>query len=101
MRAISPIIKAITTEKSSLAQAKKQYAFLVDKASTKVEIKKAIKELYGVDVAKVSVTIYPEKIRLIGKNKIFTKRHSYKKAIVTLKDGKTIDTNKFKDSKKK
>lgn len=102
MQGISPIIKAVTTEKSSLAQANKHYTFLVRLDATKISVKKAIKELYGVDVAKVTVSIMPKKVRFIGsKGKVFTKRGKMKKATITIKEGKTIDLNKFKDSKKK
>lgn len=101
MKGISPIIKSITTEKSSLAQSNKQYAFLVRMDSTKVDVKKAVKELYGLDVAKVTMSIVPKKVRAIGKGREFTKRNKYKKATLSLKGKKTIDPNKFKDSKKK
>lgn len=102
MQGVSPIIKTITTEKSSLAQANKQYTFLVKLDATKVSIKKAIKELYGVDAARVTVSIMPKKMRFLGsKSKVFTKRNKMKKATVTMKGGKAIDLNKFKDSKKK
>ncbi|MFA7686070.1 MAG: 50S ribosomal protein L23 [Candidatus Gracilibacteria bacterium] len=102
MQGISPIIKSITTEKSSLAQANKHYTFLVRLDANKVAIKRAIKETYGVDAARVQVSILPKKVRFIGgKGKVFTKRGKIKKATVTIKEGKTIDPNKFKDSKKK
>jgi large subunit ribosomal protein L23 len=101
MRNISPIIKSITTEKSSLAQANKQYTFLVKPEATKIDIKKAVKEIYGADVAKIQISIMPKKIRLVGRGRVFTKRNKIKKATVSIKGGKTIDPNKFKDSKKK
>ncbi|MFA6917244.1 MAG: 50S ribosomal protein L23 [Candidatus Gracilibacteria bacterium] len=101
MKDISPIIKSITTEKSSLAQANKRYTFLVRREATKIDIKKAIKELYNADVAKIQVSIMPKKTRLVGKGHMLTKRDKIKKATITIKGGKTIDPNKFKDSKKK
>ncbi|MDD3861713.1 MAG: 50S ribosomal protein L23 [Candidatus Gracilibacteria bacterium] len=102
MQGISPIIKNLTTEKSSLAQANKQYTFLVRLDANKVLIKKAIKDLYGVEADKVTISIMPKKVRFLGsKGKVFTKRAKIKKATVSIKEGKTIDPNKFKDSKKK
>lgn len=101
MKGISPIIRSITTEKSSLAQASKRYSFLVTQDTTKIDVKKAIKETYGVDAAKVQVSIMPKKVRSIGRGRVFTKRPKMKRVTVTIKGGKTIDPNKFKDSKKK
>lgn len=101
MKDVSPIIKSITTEKSSLAQANKRYTFLVRKDATKVDVKKAIKEIYSADVAKVQISIMPKKTRLVGRGRLYVKRGNIKKATVTIKGGKAIDPNKFKDSKKK
>jgi len=97
----STIIKPITTEKSSIAQSKGQYTFLVKKDATKIDIKKAIKAIYGVDVNKVTVSLIPKKIRVVGRGRIYTKRPVLKKATVSLKNSKTIDPNKIKKSKKK
>jgi large subunit ribosomal protein L23 len=101
MKGISPLIQSVTTEKSSVAQSLKKYTFLVRPESTKVDIKKAIKELYGVDVKDVRIVIYPKKERLLGRGRVLIKRGNIKKAIVSLKGDKTIDVNKFKESKKK
>jgi len=100
MKTYSPIIRSIVTEKSSLEQSKGKYAFLVRKDTNKIEIKKAIKELYGADVAKVQMMLSPKKERVLGRGNVMVKRPVFKKAIVTLKGKKTIDPNKFKDSKK-
>jgi len=100
MRTSSPIIRPIVTEKSSLEQGKGKYTFLVQKGTNKIEIKKAIKDLYGADVAKVQMMVSPKKERMIGRGYALTKRPVLKKAIVTLKGKKTMDPNKFKDSKK-
>lgn len=98
---ITPIIQPIVTEKSSRTQEGKRYTFLVNKKATKIDIKNAIKEIYGVEAAEVKTMILPKKVRVIGKGREITKRPVYKKAIVTLKGGKTIDPNKFKEVKKK
>ena len=97
---IQTIIKPIITEKSSIMQGKGQYAFLVARTSNKTSIKQAIKEMYGAEVKDIRVMIMPKKERAVGKGHIWAKRSVMKKAIVTLKDGKTIDPNKLGDSKK-
>ncbi|MBI4975550.1 50S ribosomal protein L23 [Candidatus Peregrinibacteria bacterium] len=92
MKNISPIIRPLVTEKSSNMQGNKQYSFAVRKETTKIDMKRSIKELYGEDVKEVRMMIIPSKKRLMGKGKILTKRALTKKAIVTLKDKKkTID----------
>jgi len=95
MSVLTAIIRNITTEKSSNAQAIKQYTFAVKRTATKIDIKKAIEEIYGVEVKNVRVMVTPKKTRLIGKGKLWTKRPVAKKAIVTLKNGKTLDPSKI------
>jgi large subunit ribosomal protein L23 len=101
MKTYDTIIQPITTEKSSQEQARNQYTFIVAKTATKVDIKQAVKALYGVEVEGVRTMILPEKYRMIKFKHKFVKRPVTKKAIVRLKGGKTIDPNKFKESKKK
>ncbi len=95
------IIQPLTTEKSSRAQEIKKYTFLVRKNATKNEVKSEVEALYGVKVKDVKTMLLPKKVRLVGKNRVYVKRPVTKRAIVTLKDKKTIDPNKLKDSKKK
>jgi len=95
MKNYHTIIQPVTTEKSSLAQSRGQYTFLVSKAATKVDVKNAVKEIFGAEVKSVKIMITPKKERLIGRGRIWTKRPVAKKAIVTLKEGKTIDPNKI------
>jgi len=97
----STIIRPIVTEKSSIGQETGQYIFLVSKDATKIDVKRAVKEIYGADAAKVRMIIVPVKTRFVGKGREIKKRKIYKKAIVTLKNNKTIDPNKIKDIKKK
>lgn len=88
------IIKPIVTEKQT-AQTEKlnRYGFVVAKSANKLEIKKAVQDMYNVTVISVNTVLTP------GKNKTrFTKSgvvegriSSAKKALVTLKDGDTID----------
>lgn len=91
------IIKSVVTEKSSRGQEKGKYTFKVRLDASKIEVKKEIKELYGVDVDTVKTSILQSKIRIVGAKRQLVKRAKYKKAIVTLKDKKTIDPNKIKE----
>lgn len=91
---MSIIIKPVVTEQmTAISESLNQYAFIVDKGANKIQIKQAIEEMY--DVAVVSVNT----MRYSGKNKIrYTKTgmqngrtKSYKKAVITLAQGDTID----------
>jgi large subunit ribosomal protein L23 len=101
MKDYSTIIQPIVTEKSANAQTRGQYTFLVQKTATKIDIKHAVKRLYGVDVDNVRTMVAPKKVRLIKGRYQMTKRPVMKKAIVTLKNKKTIDPNKLKGASKK
>lgn len=94
-------IRPVMTEKSSLLQSKGQYVFKVDRSTTKIDVKNAVKELYGADVKSVRMMVIPGKTRILGMGKVWTKRPVTKRAIVTLKGKKTIDQNKPFESKKK
>ena len=84
------IIKPIITEQSMEATAEKKYVFQVANDANKIEIKKAIEEIFGVKVEKVNT------IRMDGKEKRMGvhvgRRASWKKAMVKLTaDSKTIE----------
>ena len=83
------IKKPLITEKATSLVPLRKYVFSVDPSATKNEVKKAIKELYNVDVTEVSI------VNLPGKNKRFrnvrTTGSRRKKAIITLKEGQSID----------
>ena len=68
----------------------KKYTFEVPKTANKVEIKKAVEEVFGVKVAKVNTMNVLGKVKIMGRNE--GRRASWKKAIVTLTDdSKTIE----------
>ena len=77
------------TEKSTDLTEKNQYVFKVFPETNKVEIKKAVSELYGVDVLDVKIIKVPAKKRRLGK--ISGWRKGYKKAIVKVKKGQKIE----------
>lgn len=94
MKLTEVLIKPILTEKANAQQEKlRRYAFKVDRRANKLEIKKAVEAFYGVSVVDVNTAVVP------GKNKArYTKagfiqgmKGAYKKALVTVADGETID----------
>ena len=84
------IISPIITENTMDMAADKKYAFKVAKDSNKTEVRKAIEEIFGVDVAKVNIVNVSGKKKRLGRT--FGTTSSYKKAVVTLTpDSKEIE----------
>lgn len=83
------IIAPVVTEKSSNNATKGIYTFKVDKKATKTQIKKTIEEHFNVHVESINTLLTKPKKRRVGKYAGKTK--VYKKAIVTLKNGETIE----------
>lgn len=91
---MSIIKRPIVTEKmTTQSEVYNRYAFVVDIKANKIEIKKAISDMYDVDVDNVRTMICIGKKRVRGtKSGMITGRTStYKKAIVTLVEGDSID----------
>jgi large subunit ribosomal protein L23 len=88
------IIKPIITEKMT-AQTEKynRYGFIVDQKADKVQIRKAIEELYSVKVDSVNTIRYAgkRKSRYTKTGFVQGKTNAYKKAIITLSEGQVID----------
>lgn len=84
----------IVTEKTVAMKGK--YTFRVHADATKENIKKAIDSFYGVEAIKVNILHTSEKTRTLRRGQEARKKASFKKAIVTLKKGETIDFNTFK-----
>ena len=76
------IIKPIITEESMKGAADRKYTFQVAKDANKIEIAKAVEELFGVEVEKVNTISVRGKFRRQGRVGGFTA--SSKKAIITL-----------------
>jgi large subunit ribosomal protein L23 len=90
MRHYSDIIKAsVITEKSMSERANNVYTFKCDKKATKTQIKKAVEEAFGVKVKSVNTLNTKAKDKRVGRYTGKTK--TYKKAIVTLNDGESIE----------
>ncbi len=88
------IIKPIVTEKmTDLGEKLNRYGFRVERTANKLEIKKAVEEMYNVTVVDVNTLIVAPKIkkRYTKGGVISGKSSSYKKAIVTVAEGETID----------
>lgn len=79
----------IRTEKGSGLLAFNKYLFWVDKKSNKIEIKKAIQEIYKVKVDSVNTMIVPGKAKRVRYAVGYTP--DWKKAVVTLSEGSKID----------
>lgn len=83
------IVRPIITEKSTAALESSTYLFVVNKTATKPRIKLAVEQIFGVEVRRVNT------LTLKGKTKRFRglngRRSDVKKAMVTLKQGQTID----------
>jgi len=77
------------TEKAMALAEQNQYVFKVYKSANKIEIRKAINEMYGVIVEKIRIVNIPRKQRRLGKIKGW--KQGYKKAIIAVKKGQKID----------
>ena len=89
------IIKPIITEKMTAVTEKfpNRYGFIVNRNANKIQIKSAIKEFYGKEAVSVNTMNYlgKSKSRFTKGGFISGKENSFKKAIVTLAEGETID----------
>ncbi len=89
MNAYDIIIAPVVTEKAVAGLAEKKYTFRVASNANKIEIKKAIEAIYGVNVAKVNTISMKGTKRRTGRYEGYTS--DWKKAVVTLtEDSKTI-----------
>ena len=91
---MSIIKKPILTEKMmNETEQFNRYGFVVDRRANKIEIKKAIEDLFGVDVLAVRTMNYPpeRKTRYTKSGVVKGKTNAYKKAIVQIEDGQSID----------
>jgi len=77
------------TEKATNLTSQNQYVFKVFKKANKIEIKKAIEQIYGVDVLDVKIINIPRKPKRLGGIRGWKK--GYKKAIVKIKKGQKIE----------
>ena len=83
------ILKPIITENSMMGIMEKKYTFKVAKDANKIEIAKAISQIFNVKVASVNTVNVEGKVKRMGRS--IGKRSDYKKAIVKLAAGETIE----------
>lgn len=83
----------ITEKMTRISEKSGRYGFIVNPRANKIQIKKAIQDMYGVVVVDVNTMNYRGKVRTRGTKTGFTKGKTaaFKKAVVTLKAGETID----------
>ena len=79
----------LRTERGMLQSEKGKYFFSVSTAANKIEIKKAVEDVYKVKVADVNTQRVPGKLKRVRQQ--IGKTSEWKKAIVTLKSGHKID----------
>jgi large subunit ribosomal protein L23 len=82
------LCRPVITEKNTALQALGKYAFEVDEKANKQQIRQAVEKAFRVKVTAVNVVSVPGKRRLVGRRQVLTR--SWKKAIVTLKPGDSI-----------
>jgi large subunit ribosomal protein L23 len=82
-------VKPLVTEKSTHLASLNKYCFSVAKNANKVMVKKAIKDLYGVEP--IDVNIINNRRRWVKYGRVEGRKSSWKKAIVTLKQGDKIE----------
>ena len=100
MDTLYTLIQPVVSEKATELSAKLKYAFWVNRHATKIDVKRAIKDAYGVDVATVHMINTPAKKRM-AKRMVVDKRPAMKKAIITIKGGKKLDSTKISKEAKK
>jgi large subunit ribosomal protein L23 len=84
------ILKALVrTEKGSGLEAERKYTFRVAESATKVDVKRAVEEIYKVKVQDVNTGHVPGKLKRVRFRTGYTT--GWKKAIVTLKEGQKIE----------
>ena len=88
---LNDVIKGpLITEKLDKAREKfRQYSFIVDRKATKHDVARAVETLFKVTVEGVRTNVVRGKVKRVGRN--IGKRPNFKKAVVTLKEGDTIE----------
>lgn len=87
--AYTTLVRLLRTEKGTNLLNNRQYCFTVARKANKVEIKKAVEEVYKVKVTAVNTMVAPGKKRRVRFEE--GKKPDWKKAIVTLKEGDKIE----------
>jgi large subunit ribosomal protein L23 len=83
------IVKPLVTEKAAHLASQGQYCFVVSPKSTRIQVRAAVRALYGIQPVEVNIQRVRGKVVRFGR--MTGQRRAWKKAIVTLPAGKTID----------
>jgi len=85
------LVRPVVTEKTNImADDHRQYAFEVDSRANKIQIKEAVEVIFDVQVDKVATMVMPAKRGQRGR-RIYQRKKAWKKAVVTLAPGQSID----------
>lgn len=85
------IVRPVVTEKTNvMADEQRQYTFEVDLRANKVQIKEAVEVIFDVRVQKIATMVVPAKRGTRGR-RTYQRKKAWKKAIVTLEAGQSID----------
>ena len=98
MRLSEVLVRPVITEKvNNQMEKRNRYTFVVDKRSNKLEIKDAVEQFYNLKVASVNTLVVPakNKSRFTKAGYVQGRKPSYKKAIVQLLEGESIDLFSF------
>jgi len=91
---MSILIKPVITEKATTdSEMNNRFTFVVSNKANKIQIKDAVESAYGVSVAKVrTINVRPDRKTKYTKSGMITgKTNAYKKAVVQVAEGETID----------
>jgi large subunit ribosomal protein L23 len=94
MKAAEILIKPVLTEKANAQmESNRRYSFVVDRRANKLEVKKAVESFYNVNVIEVNTAVVPgkQKNRMTKSGLLQGVKPAYKKAIVTVAEGDSID----------
>jgi large subunit ribosomal protein L23 len=89
--------KGILTEKSVIQQGQNKYTFKVAIEANKIDIRRAVETLFNVKVVSVNIIRMPGKAKMLRRRGVAPRpvpAREWKKAIVTLQEGQTIDALK-------
>ena len=83
------VLEPVISEQSMDVAQNKKYTFKVATDANKTQVKTAVEEIFGVEVARVNIMNYDGKVKRMGRSVGY--RPDWKKAIVTLEGDKTIE----------
>ena len=79
----------LTEKGNTLREEENKYLFEVDRRANKIQIKQAVEDLFNVSVTDVNTLIVRGRVRRMGRS--WAKQQNWKKAIVSVKEGDTIE----------